>query len=72
MWHPQGKTGQSLQGPGCEGQRGSGVLLWVKLHLVATGRGEIASFVFTPGNVDGRNEKAIAKLAKKGLVWQAH
>lgn len=60
----QGKTGQSLQEPGCEGQRGNWAALWVQLHLAATGRGETASFVFAPGNVDGRNEIAIAKLAK--------
>ncbi|EMM99154.1 transposase, IS4-like family protein [Leptospira noguchii str. 2007001578] len=48
-------------------QRGKSSTGWFygfKLHLVINDRGEILSFMVTPGNVDDRNSKVIFPLVK--------
>nr|EMN21279.1 transposase DDE domain protein [Leptospira santarosai serovar Arenal str. MAVJ 401] len=37
------------------------------MHLIINDRGEILSFMITPGNVDDRNSKVIFPLVKKDL-----
>lgn len=49
-------------------QRGKSSTGWFygfKLHLIVNEFGEIIDFVFTPGNVDDRNETIMRKLTKK-------
>jgi len=48
-------------------QRGKSSTGWFygfKLHLIVNESGEIINFVFTPGNIDDRNENVIKKLTK--------
>ena len=49
-------------------QRGKSSTGWFygfKLHLVVNECGEILHFVFSPGNIDDRNEKVMGKLTQK-------
>jgi hypothetical protein len=49
-------------------QRGKSSTGWFygfKLHLVVNELGEIVNFVFSPGNVDDRNENLMGKLTQK-------
>ncbi len=49
-------------------QRGKSSTGWFygfKLHLIVNEFGDILDFVFTPGNVDDRNEKLMDKLSRR-------
>jgi hypothetical protein len=49
-------------------QRGKSTMGWFfgfKLHLVVNERGEILHFVFTPGNIDDRNEALMGKVTQQ-------
>jgi hypothetical protein len=46
------------------GKTTTGWFYGFKLHLTINDKGEILSFCITPGNVDDRNEKVIAKVTK--------
>ena len=58
------KQDKVFKGPAKKGRGAIGWFYGFKLHLVATERGEIVSFVMSAGNVDDRNAKVIGKLAK--------
>lgn len=44
------------------GKTGQGFFFGFKLHLVVNHQGEIVSFALTPGNVDDRNRRVLARL----------
>ena len=46
------------------GKSSTGWFYGFKLHLVVNEKGEIIDFVFTPGNVDDRNENVMTILTK--------
>ena len=46
------------------GKSSTGWFYGFKLHLIVNEYGEIVNFVFTPGNVDDRNEKTMKTLTK--------
>jgi hypothetical protein len=47
------------------GKSSTGWFYGFKLHLIVNEFGDIVNFVFTPGNIDDRNEKLMSKLTKK-------
>jgi len=53
-----------FQGMAQRGKSSTGWFYGFKLHLVVNEIGEILNFVFTPGNVDDRNQNMITKLTK--------
>ena len=54
-----------FEGIALRGQTSMGWFYGFKLHLVVNDKGELLSFVLTPGNVDDRNREVIKKLTKK-------
>lgn len=47
------------------GKSSTGWFYGFKLHLVVSEQGEIINFVFSPGNIDDRNENLMGKLTRK-------
>jgi hypothetical protein len=54
-----------FQGMAQRGKSSTGWFYGFKLHLVVNELGEIVNFVFSPGNVDDRNENLMGKLTQK-------
>ena len=54
-----------FNGVALRGQTSMGWFYGFKLHLVVNDRGELLSFVLTPGNTDDRNREVVKKLTKK-------
>ena len=54
-----------FQGLAQRGKSSTGWFYGFKLHLIVNEHGDILDFVFTPGNIDDRNEKMMDKLTKR-------
>lgn len=54
-----------FQGLAQRGKSSTGWFYGFKLHLIVNELGDILEFVFTPGNVDDRNEKLMSRLTKR-------
>lgn len=54
-----------FDGIALRGQTSMGWFYGFKLHLIVNDKGELLSFILTPGNVDDRNREVIKKLTKK-------
>ncbi len=54
-----------FQGLAQRGKSSTGWFYGFKLHLVVNERGEILHFVFTPGNIDDRNEALMGKVTQQ-------
>ena len=54
-----------FHGTALRGQTSMGWFYGFKLHLIVNDRGELLSFVLTPGNTDDRNRDVVKKLTKK-------